>query len=265
MCALALLGHMLAGAGLYFMLRKNRPEPVESVHQPWFQPADFLTPSWAAATPQADSPKAPAAPATSSPAPAAPETPTPPARPTAGSAPPVAKSDAAQPPAPQAPLQAAPPSPSPVPDTATAAAQPRQEAPAQRAPSRTIKLSPVRSGGPLEPSLRPVVTLMDIAKLKDNSTQGMDAVLVEMQGAFMDAWQPPEMTSANGRALSVVMRLLLRKDGTLGGTLLEKSSGRDALDASVLNAAAKVKKISTELPANFPEHGYDVEATFLIE
>ena len=75
---------------------------------------------------------------------------------------------------------------------------------------------------------------------------------------FVEAYQVlPDILNTNN--------LMMRKDGTLGGTLLEKSSGRDALDASVLNAAAKVKKISTELPANFPEHGYDVEATFLIE
>jgi hypothetical protein len=45
---------------------------------------------------------------------------------------------------------------------------------------------------------------------------------------------------------------------------MSKFSGSHALDQSILEAAAKVKKISITLPSNYSKDSYDLELNFLL-
>lgn len=45
---------------------------------------------------------------------------------------------------------------------------------------------------------------------------------------------------------------------------MTKFSHSHALDESILEAASKVKKISTSLPSNYTKESYDLELNFLL-
>lgn len=241
-CVLSVLAHVLAAAGLAYLLLSPDAWP-QSRSLVWFAPADFemSRPLTVPVPPEPPAPKA----KPSVPAAAPPAAETPPAGPMP---PPAAKTPS---------VERTPPAPEEPPAPAQAAA---------RSVAKMIKISLVPPAGTRqEPPRRPVVTLLDVARLGAQDMPGeMDAILVELQGSLMDVWQPPELRSG-GRPGSVVLRFRLLKDSTVGSLLMQHSSGSHELDASVLAAAGRVKKISFAMPANFPETGYDVEATFQIE
>lgn len=225
---LSVLAHVLAAAGLGFLLFSPDAWP-QSRARVWFAPTDFemSRPLTVPVPPETPAPKA---------KPSVPAAETPPAGPMPPKTPPVPEE-------PPAPAQAA-----------------------AKSVAKMIKISLVPPAGTRqEPPRRPVVTLLDVARLGAQDMPGeMDAMLVELQGSLMDVWQPPELRSG-GKPGSVVLRFRLLKDSTVGSLLMQRSSGSHELDASVLAAAGRVKKISFATPANFPEAGYDVEATFQIE
>ena len=60
------------------------------------------------------------------------------------------------------------------------------------------------------------------------------------------------------------LNISIGKDGTILKAQMNKFSGSHVLDQSILEAAAKVKKISTTLPSNYSKDSYDLELNFLL-
>jgi TonB family protein len=60
------------------------------------------------------------------------------------------------------------------------------------------------------------------------------------------------------------LNIAIGKDGTVLKAQMSKFSGSHVLDQSILEAAARVKKISSALPSNFPKDSYDLELNFLL-
>ena len=123
-------------------------------------------------------------------------------------------------------------------------------------------------------------TLMDIARLnalrptaipapgagKDAAVEevNLDPVDEAVNTDFLAFWVAPPIESVPDGQREARMNISIGKDGTVLKAQMNKFSGSHALDQSILEAASKVKKISTTLPSNYAKDSYDLELNFLL-
>lgn len=204
----------------------------------------------------------------------------------AKSAPPEIKTDGA--PVQKATLVAAPPQQHqmvPVPnETGTplfASATPPAKPSANR--SITLRRAPDRrgmtvSGGPAPPVASP--SLLDIARINTfrpppvplSGSPGatpaeeinMDAVDEAVNAAFLAAWSAPPIDLVPAAQREARLNLSIGPDGSVLKAQMSKFSGSHTLDQSIIEASARVRKISTALPSNFTKESYDLELNFLL-
>ncbi len=175
----------------------------------------------------------------------------------------------------------------PVPNPTTAplfagAAGPASKPSANR--SITLRRAPEKRtgatlfGAPVPPMTSP--TLMDIARLNTLRPSAMpppesvgkttdqevelDAVDEAVNSAFLAGWIAPPIESVPDGQREARMNISIGKDGTVLKAQMNKFSGSHVLDQSILEASAKVKKISTTLPSNYSKDSYDLELNFLL-
>jgi len=201
----------------------------------------------------------------------------------------VAPKPATEPPVQKATLIAAPPQQhqmEPVPNTtgaplfagsATTTSKPsaNRSITLRRAPEKRTETT--LFGAPIPPMTSP--TLMDIARLNtlrpsaippSNSPPpaaeevDLDAIDEAVNSAFLVSWIAPPIESVPEGQREGRLNISIGKDGTILKAQMNKFSGSHVLDQSILEAAAKVKKISATLPSNYPKDSYDLELNFLL-
>ncbi|WP_395742455.1 TonB C-terminal domain-containing protein [Prosthecobacter sp.] len=92
----------------------------------------------------------------------------------------------------------------------------------------------------------------------------LDAVDEAVNAAFLAGWTAPPIESVAEGQREARLNISIGKDGTVLKAQMSKFSGSHVLDQSILEAAAKVKKISATLPSNFSKDSYDLEMNFLL-
>jgi hypothetical protein len=123
-------------------------------------------------------------------------------------------------------------------------------------------------------------TLMDIARLNalrpgaipppgragmpPEEAVDLDPVDEVVNTAFLANWVAPSIESVPDGQREARLNISIGKDGTVLKSQMSKFSGSHALDQSILEAAAKVKKISITLPSNYSKDSYDLELNFLL-
>jgi TonB-like protein len=133
-------------------------------------------------------------------------------------------------------------------------------------------------GAPVPPITSP--TLMDIARLNTmrpptvpvpgsapaapEEEANLDAADEAVNTAFLASWIAPPIDSVPSSQREARLNISIGKDGTVLKAQMSKFSGSHVLDQSILEAAAKVKKISATLPSNYPKDSYDLEMNFLL-
>jgi len=233
----------------------------------WMNPADFKTVAPATPTPRSRT-------VTSTPA-------------ASRKDPPPAPKPPAEPPVQKATLVAAPPQQhvmEPVPNTSapplfagTGAAAAKPSANRSITLRRSVEKRPgtTQFGAPVPPMTSP--TLMDIARLgtmrpaaipppgaTTEEEVNLDAVDEAVNAAFLAGWIAPPIESVPAAQREARMNIAVGKDGTVLKAQMNKFSGSHVLDQSIIEAAAKVKKISTTLPSNYSKDSYDLELNFLL-
>ncbi len=173
----------------------------------------------------------------------------------------------------------------PVPNEASAPlfapASPAVKAAANR--SITLRRAPDRSalalaalGRQAPPMTSP--TLLDIARLNTmrptalpppgvpsaDDEVNLDAVDEALNAIFLAHWIAPPITEVPVAQRGARMNISIGKDGTVLKSQMSKFSGSHALDQSILEASAKVKKIPVALPSNYSKDSYDLELNFLL-
>jgi len=258
---------ILLGAGWWWWNEKQTGSvPPREPRLVWMSPADFKS-------------SLPAVAATPVVIANVPTTGTPPAPAHKADDPPVQKATLIAPP-PQPPVM------EPVPDTGTtplfAPANPAPKPSANR--SITLRRAPDRAPGarspvsPAPPMASP--TLLDVARLntlrpppipKPGATTPviadeaeLDPVDEAVNAAFLAGWTAPPIDAVPTAQREARLNISIGKDGSVLKAQMSKFSGSHALDQSILEAAAKVRKISTTLPSNFSKESYDLELNFLL-
>jgi len=144
---------------------------------------------------------------------------------------------------------------------------------------RTQERAPTVAGidSPAPPITSP--SLMDIARLNamrpavpapgslmpvKEEEASMDGIDEAVNTAFLSSWVAPPITSVPENQREARLTISIGKDGTLLKSQMTKFSHSHALDESILEAASKVKKISTSLPSNYTKESYDLELNFLL-
>lgn len=146
----------------------------------------------------------------------------------------------------------------------------------RRAPEKRVVDSPFNTPAP--PMSNP--TLLDIARLNTLRTAppssssahsadvgeevNMDGVDEVVNTAFLAGWTSPPIDEVPATQREARLNIAIGRDGTVLRAQMSKFSGSHVLDQSILEAAAKVKKISTALPSNFLKDSYDLELNFLL-
>lgn len=147
----------------------------------------------------------------------------------------------------------------------------------RRAPEKPLATAPF--GTPAPPMASP--TLLDIARLNTLRTPppppapvedgtaleeevNLDAVDEAVNTAFLASWTAPPITAVPAAQREARLNISIGKDGTILKAQMSKFSGSHVLDQSILEAASRVKKISSALPSNFSKDSYDLELNFLL-
>lgn len=243
----------------------------------WLNPADFRDPVAAAAPPKAvlirpplaAVKKAPAAPSKPPPKPPAPPVEAPVAKATLVAAPPQQAMPA---PVEGTPLfaGAAVPKPAANRNITLRRALPKPkpaisaeiQAPAPPLAGATLadmaRLSRLRPG----PALLPPPPIEQKDELPPSLN--MDAVDNAVNAAFDAAWTAPPLDAVPVTQRSATLTLSVGKDGRVFGSQMIRPSGSHPLDDSILAAVARVTRIDTTLPSQFPKQSYDLELTFTI-
>ena len=92
----------------------------------------------------------------------------------------------------------------------------------------------------------------------------MDAVDETVNTAFLAEWTAPPIDAVPAAQREARLNISIGRDGSVLKAQMSKFSGSHVLDQSILEAAAKVKKISAALPSNFSKESYDLELNFLL-
>ena len=147
--------------------------------------------------------------------------------------------------------------------------------------SITLRRAPEKRGyGAYAVSPPPMAnpTLMDFARLNamrpppvplPGKETGEDEVNLDpideaVNRAFLAGWTAPPIDAVPATQREARLNISIGKDGSVLKTQMSKFSRSHVLDQSILEAAAKVKKISTALPSNFSKDSYDLELNFLL-
>ena len=266
--------HLAAVFGVWWWWQnaKSTQRAARDLQLAWMNPGNFKDQPSSSAPPRATAATAPAK--TAKKAATAPPAPTP----------------AAEPPVQKATLVAAPPQQhvmEPVPNTTApplfaGTSTPSNKPSANR--SITLRRAPEKRpgatlfGAPVPPMTSP--TLMDIARLNTlrpsavpppggadaavDDSMNLDTVDEAVNSAFLAGWIAPPIESVPDGQREGRLNISIGKDGTVLKAQMNKFSGSHALDQSILEAAAKVKKISTTLPSNYTKDSYDLELNFLL-
>lgn len=96
------------------------------------------------------------------------------------------------------------------------------------------------------------------------ATINMDAVDNAVNAAFYAQWTAPALDAVPETQRSAQLTISVSRDGSITSSEMIRPSGSHALDDSILAALAKVKKIGTTLPSQFPKDSYDLDITFLL-
>ena len=81
---------------------------------------------------------------------------------------------------------------------------------------------------------------------------------------FYSKWeQPIGLTQADQR-LAVILKIRIRRDGTIAACEIVNPSGNAKLDESVLSAANRVQQIDP-LPAGLPGENYELRIKFELD
>jgi len=121
-------------------------------------------------------------------------------------------------------------------------------------------------------------TLMDFARLNamrpppmpvpgqetGEEEVNLDPIDEAVNRAFLTGWTAPPIDAVPATQREARLNISIGKDGSVLKTQMSKFSRSHVLDQSILEAAAKVKKISTALPSNFSKDSYDLELNFLL-
>lgn len=92
----------------------------------------------------------------------------------------------------------------------------------------------------------------------------LDPIDEAVNRAFLAGWTAPPIDAVPTTQHEARLNISIGKDGSVLKTQMSKFSGSHVLDQSILETAAKVKKISTALPSNFSKDSYDLELNFLL-
>lgn len=144
----------------------------------------------------------------------------------------------------------------------------------RRAPDKPLPTAAF--GTPAPPIASP--TLLDIARLNTMRPPppvagksdviaeevNLDAVDEAVNAAFLASWTAPPIGVVPAAQREARLNISIGRDGTVLKAQMSKFSGSHVLDQSILEAAARVKKISAALPSNFSKDSYDLELNFLL-
>ncbi len=177
----------------------------------------------------------------------------------------------------------------PLPDTGRTPLFAQTSGPPKPSANRSITLrrvpdkrtSPTRFGPPAPPITNP--TLLDMARLNAmrpspaappplgapaaipiQDDTSLDAVDEAVNDAFLANWTAPPIDAVPTTQREARLTLSIGKNGNVLKSQMSKFSGSHSLDESIIEAVAKVKKISLALPANFSKDSYDLELNFLL-
>lgn len=109
------------------------------------------------------------------------------------------------------------------------------------------------------------VTISRPAQQSPETATRLDAVDRALIDAFLKLWTPPQGSTANADHRSVHLDASLSRDGRLVSFKLANPSGDDAIDASVLDAADRLDKITESLPDSYAGDRYSVQVHFHVE
>jgi hypothetical protein len=266
--------HLAAVFGVWWWWQnvQNTKHAAQQMKLAWMNPADFKEVAPTLTVPRVK----PVATAPKAAKKAPPEAPKPPPVPL-------------EPPVQKATLVAAPPQQhamEPVPNTTAAPLFAPPTPAAKPSANRSITLRRAQErrpgttmfGAPVPPMTNP--GLMDVARLNalrpaavpppgtpapaTEDEVNLDAVDEAVNAAFLSSWVAPPYDSVPEGQREARLNISIGKDGTVIKVQMIKFSRSHALDQSILEAAAKVKKISTTLPSNFAKDSYDLEMNFLL-
>jgi len=146
----------------------------------------------------------------------------------------------------------------------------------RKATHQYITLSAILPPGkaPAKPTAnQPVLNLLDIAKLSANERAeaaeaggaDMNAVEKALQMAILKEWIAPAAHSVPPSQRRATMEVAILRDGTIADASIKTASGSSLLDASIRQAADRLKKIPATLPSNFTKERYELRVNFQIE
>lgn len=117
-----------------------------------------------------------------------------------------------------------------------------------------------------------VATLLDAALFENESAGAGSAKGVRLEEvdraiiqAFMREWVAPDATKLGLDQRTVSLDVRIARDGQLLNYALPRRSGSDELDLSVLEAADRLGKIDTKLPASYRRDVYEFQVNFHVE
>lgn len=138
----------------------------------------------------------------------------------------------------------------------------------------------VAYGTPAPPMTSP--TLLDVARLNAmrpapvmppplgavpppiEEDASLDAVDEAINAAFLAAWTAPPLDAVPASQREARLTVSINHEGVVIRSQMSKFSGSHALDESIIEAAAKVKKITAAPSANFKKSSYNLELNFLL-
>ncbi|MDI1311549.1 hypothetical protein [Prosthecobacter sp.] len=145
----------------------------------------------------------------------------------------------------------------------------------RRAPEK--RTGPALFGATVPPMTNP--TLIDVARLNafrpsatpppnsatpSTAEVDLDAIDEAVIAAFLIGWTAPPIESVPDGQRAGRLNISIGRDGAVIKAQMSKFSTSHVLDQSILEAASKVKNISTTLPSNYSKDSYDLELNFLL-
>ena len=115
--------------------------------------------------------------------------------------------------------------------------------------------------------------LLDIARLNvhdrvehvEDGGADMAAVEKALQLAILKEWTAPSAQAVPPSQRRASMEIAILRDGMIADASMKTASGSSLLDASIRQAAHRLKKIPVTLPSNFPKERYELRVNFQIE
>jgi hypothetical protein len=166
-----------------------------------------------------------------------------------------------------APSKAAPAPKTPVEITGPPAPKPPAPAPSKPAPSKALgpPIAIMAAGPPPPTPPLPVNRYITVSPRSGDYGASMASVDEAVQKAYLSEWLTPPKQLVPASRRSVSLEVTIGRDGTILEAKLPKTGEEAALDASVQEVAARVKKIPVSLPSTFPKERYDLRVNFQIE